>query len=179
MSSSRMSVMFLMSEEHETFPQQSKPRAQPRSCTTLSEFKEAQPPAKRAKRCSEAELLPNPNGKPDLHAQMMRYGPKLFMKDCNGKYACFFENCAQKMTNNFSRHVFGVCFICVRLILTCFQHEQRGDKVKSFVKSSGVTKELCFIDQTPSLASPPRSPHSPSGFYLNFTSLYSHFFSHG
>lgn len=83
-----------------------------------------QPATKRAKRCSSASSDTS-CCRPDLHAQMTRYGPKLFMKDADGKYSCFFENCEQRMSNNFSRHVYGVNF----LILFLFNHNHSTNNV--------------------------------------------------
>lgn len=70
----------------------------------------------------------------DLHAQMMRYGASLFGKDEDGNYVCFFDKCTQRMSNNFSRHIFG--------------HEQRGDKLKEHLRSQEGSRSLCFVDQT-------------------------------
>ncbi|KAH3766529.1 hypothetical protein Pelo_1612 [Pelomyxa schiedti] len=44
----------------------------------------------------------------DLHRQIEQYGAKLFAKDRDGNYECFFEYCNKKMANNFSRHIYGV-----------------------------------------------------------------------
>lgn len=85
----------------------------------------------------------------DLHAQMMRYGATLFSKDDDGNYVCFFEKCTQRMSNNFSRHVFG--------------HEQRGDHVKEHLRRQEAIHELCFVDQTFSTNTPQRKRSSRRG----------------
>ena len=83
-------------------PSSFKPRARP-CCSSITAL-EPQANPKRAKKSAQDSSV-----RADLHAQMMRYGAKLFIKDSEGKYACFFENCDQRMCNNFSRHVYGVC----------------------------------------------------------------------
>eukprot|EP01105_Mastigella_eilhardi_P017376 TRINITY_DN3997_c0_g2_i2.p1 TRINITY_DN3997_c0_g2~~TRINITY_DN3997_c0_g2_i2.p1 ORF type:complete len:132 (-),score=43.49 TRINITY_DN3997_c0_g2_i2:122-517(-) len=50
-----------------------------------------------------------------LRAQLQFYGPKLFQRDAEGKYVCFFRNCRRRMTTNFSRHV--------------SKHEEAGDQI--------------------------------------------------
>ncbi|KAH3760800.1 hypothetical protein Pelo_7365 [Pelomyxa schiedti] len=76
-----------------------------------------------------------PNGA-DLHRQMVKYGAKMFERDSEGRYRCFFEHCSLTMTNNFSRHIHG--------------HEQRGDAIKPHLRNciNPSSRELCFIDQT-------------------------------